>query len=48
MEARQKARLPVERGLSGVMTAPTDVVLTGPGRNFGDMALGEKYAPGAR
>jgi hypothetical protein len=30
------------------MTAPTDVVLAGPDRNFGDMALGEKYAPGAR
>ena len=53
MEAWQKAGLPVERGLAGVMTAPTDVVLAGPDRNFADMqnylrweeALGEKYAP---
>jgi rhodanese-related sulfurtransferase len=51
MAAWQKAGLPVEKGLSGVMTAPTDVVLAGPDRNFADMqnylrweeALGEKY-----
>jgi rhodanese-related sulfurtransferase len=50
--AWQKAGLPLERGLAGVMTAPTDVVLAGPDRNFADMqnylrweeALGHKYA----
>jgi len=54
MAAWQKAALPVERGLSGVMTPPTDVVPAGPDRNFADMqnylrweeALGYKYAPG--
>ena len=53
MEAWQKHGLPIERGLSGVMTPPTDVVLAGPDRNFADMqnylrweeALGHKYAP---
>jgi rhodanese-related sulfurtransferase len=53
MDAWQKAGLPIERGLSGVMTPPTDVVLAGPDRNFADMqnylrweeALGDKYAP---
>jgi rhodanese-related sulfurtransferase len=52
MAAWQKAGLPVEKGLSGVMAAPTDVVLAGPDRNFADMqnylrweeALGHKYA----
>jgi len=52
MEAWQKAALPVERGLSGVMATPTDVVPAGPDRNFADMqhylrweeALGHKYA----
>jgi len=56
MAAWQKAGLPVEKGLSGVMAAPTDVVLAGPDRNFADMqnylrweeALGYKYAPTAR
>jgi rhodanese-related sulfurtransferase len=56
MAAWQKAGLPVEKGLSGVMAAPTDVVLAGPDRNFADMqnylrweeALGYKYAPPAR
>ena len=56
MVAWQKAGLPVEKGLSGVMAAPTDVVLAGPDRNFADMqnylrweeALGAKYAPPAR
>jgi rhodanese-related sulfurtransferase len=49
----QKAGLPVEKGLAGVMAPPTDVVLSGPDRNFADMqnylrweeALGFKYAP---
>ena len=56
MEAWQKAGLSVERGLSGVMTPPTDVLLAGPDRNFADMqnylrweeALGHKYAPASR
>jgi rhodanese-related sulfurtransferase len=51
MDAWRSASLPVERGLSGVMVAPTDVVLAGPDRNFADMqnylrweeALGAKY-----
>ena len=46
------AGLPLERGLSGVMAAPADMVPTGPDRNYADMmnylrweeALGEKYA----
>jgi 3-mercaptopyruvate sulfurtransferase SseA len=56
MLAWQKAGLPVEKGLSGVMAPPTDLVLSGPDRNFADMqnylrweeALGYKYAPQAR
>jgi rhodanese-related sulfurtransferase len=52
MAAWQKAGLAVEKGLAGVMVAPTDVVLSGPDRNFADMqnylrweeALGQKYA----
>lgn len=52
MAAWQKAGLPLEKGLAGVMAAPTDVVLSGPDRNFADMqnylrweeALGRKYA----
>jgi rhodanese-related sulfurtransferase len=52
MAAWQKAGLPLEKGLSGVMAPPTDVVLAGPDRNFADMqnylrweeALGRKYA----
>ncbi|MGH8059332.1 MAG: rhodanese-like domain-containing protein, partial [Candidatus Entotheonellia bacterium] len=52
MAAWQEAGLPVEKGLSGVMRPPTDVVLSGPDRNFADAiqylrwetALGEKYA----
>jgi len=55
MVAWQKAGLPVEKGLAGVMTPPNDVVLSGPDRNFADMmnylrweeALGYKYAPAA-
>jgi rhodanese-related sulfurtransferase len=56
MVAWQRAGLPVEKGLSGVMAPPTDVVLSGPDRNFADMqnylrweeALGQKYSPTAR
>src|SRR5437773_4827061 len=52
MAAWQKAGLPLEKGLSGVMAPPTDVVPAGPDRNFADMqnylrweeALGYKYA----
>ena len=52
MAAWRKAGLEVEQGLSGVMRSPTDVVVSGPDRNFADMmnylrwetALGEKYA----
>jgi rhodanese-related sulfurtransferase len=52
MTAWQTAGLPVEKGLAGVMAPPTDVVLSGPDRNFADMqnylrweeALGHKYA----
>ncbi len=44
--------MPVETGLTGVMSAPTDMVPSGPDRNYADMmnylrwetALGEKYA----
>jgi len=56
MAAWRKAGLPIERGLSGVMAPPTDVVPYGPDRNFADMqnylrweeALGHKYGPAAR
>jgi rhodanese-related sulfurtransferase len=52
MAAWQRAGLPVEKGLSGVMAAPTDVVLSGPDRSYADMmnylrweeALRHKYA----
>ncbi len=52
MAAWRAAKLGVEQGLAGVMSAPNDVVLSGPERNFADMmnylrweeALGEKYA----
>jgi rhodanese-related sulfurtransferase len=52
MAAWQRAGLPLEKGLAGVMAPPTDVVLSGPDRNFADMqnylrweeALGHKYA----
>jgi rhodanese-related sulfurtransferase len=51
MTAWQKAGLPVERGLSGVMSPPADVVPYGPDRNSADMQnylrweeeLGRKY-----
>src|SRR5207237_5433279 len=53
MAAWQKAGLPVEKGLAGVMAPPSDVVPAGPDRNFADVqkylrvaeALGHKYAP---
>ena len=56
MVAWQKMGLPVEKGLAGVMAPPTDLVLSGPDRNFADMqnylrweeALGYKYAPQSR
>ncbi len=56
MVAWQKDGLPVEKGLAGVMAPPSDVVLSGPDRNFADMqnylrweeALGSKYAPQTR
>ena len=52
MNAWREADLPVETGLSGVMSPPTDLVASGPDRNYADMmnylrwetALGEKYA----
>jgi rhodanese-related sulfurtransferase len=52
MAAWQQAGLPVETGLSGVMRPPTDVVVSGPDRNYADMihylrwetALGNKFA----
>ena len=51
LRAWRQAGLPVELGLSGVMSSPNDVVLSGPDRNYADMmnylrweeALGEKY-----
>ena len=51
MAAWRKAGLDVEEGLSGVTGPPTDMVLSGPDRNYADMmnylrwetALGEKY-----
>ena len=54
MAAWLESRLPVERGLSGVMSIPTDVLPMGPDRNFADMVnylrweeeLGHKYETG--
>ena len=51
MAAWRQAGLPVETGLTGVMSAPNDLVASGPDRNYADMmnylrwetALGEKY-----
>ena len=51
MAAWRKAGIGIEQGLSGVMGPPTDMVLSGPDRNYADMmtylrwetALGEKY-----
>ena len=52
MTAWNRAGLAVETGLSGVMNPPTDMVLSGPDRNYADMmtylrwetALGEQFA----
>jgi rhodanese-related sulfurtransferase len=52
MAAWQAAGLAMEKGLTNVMSAPADMVASGPDRNFADMmhylrwetALGEKYA----
>ena len=54
LAAWRRAGLPEETGLSGVMQPPTDLVPSGPDRNYADMmnylrwetALGEKYAQG--
>jgi rhodanese-related sulfurtransferase len=51
MQAWRQAGLPVENGLAGVMTSPTDVVILGVDRNPAEMmhylrwetALGDKY-----
>ena len=51
MASWQAAGLPVETGLSGLMTPPNDVMLSGPDRNYADainylrweVALGSKY-----
>ena len=51
MAAWRQAGLPVEQGLSGIMSSPNDVLVSGPERNYADMmnylrwevALGEKY-----
>ena len=51
MAAWRQQGLPIENGLTGVMAPPTDLVLSGPDRNYADMmtylrwetALGEKY-----
>ena len=55
MAAWQAAGLPVEKGLTGVMASPNDVVLSGADRNFADImnylrweeALGYKYTAAA-
>ena len=52
MTAWNRAGLALETGLSGVMNPPTDMVLSGPDRNYADMmtylrwetALGEQFA----
>jgi rhodanese-related sulfurtransferase len=52
VRAWQAAGLPLERGLTGVMAPPADVVAAGPDRSYADMvqylaweeALGAKYA----
>ena len=52
-DAWRQAGLPVEQGLSGVMSPPDDVVPAGPDRSYADMInylrweekLGHKYAP---
>lgn len=53
MAAYRDAGLPIEVGLTGVMTPPADILTFGPQRGYADMqhylrwetALGEKYAP---
>ena len=53
MKAWRSDGLPVETGLSGVMTPPTDVVVMGPHRSYADTIhylrweteLGQKYTP---
>lgn len=53
MSAWQDSGLPVEKGLTGVMYPPSDMVASGPDRNFADKInylrweeeLGHKYAP---
>ena len=53
MNAWRNEGLPVETGLSGVMTPPTDVVVMGPHRSYADTIhylrweteLGQKYTP---
>ena len=52
MAAYREAGLPIEYGLSGVLSPPNDILTFGPQRGFADMqhylrwetALGEKYA----
>jgi hypothetical protein len=52
MLAWRQARLPLEKGLSGVMSPPTDVLAMGTDRNWADAMhylrweeeLGKKYA----
>ena len=51
MAAWRQAGLPIEQGLSGVMSSPNDVVVSGPDRSYADMMnylrweeeLGKKY-----
>ena len=53
MEAYREEGLPLEVGLTGVLSPPNDILTFGPQRGFADMqhylrwetALGEKYAP---
>ena len=53
MAGWRQAGLPIERGLTNVMTPPDDVVTMGPHRSYADTinylrweeALGEKYQP---
>ncbi len=54
MAAYREQRLPLELGLTGVMSPPNDILSFGPQRGYADMqhylrwetALGEKYAAG--
>ena len=55
MRAWTSSGAPIETGLSGVMSPPSDTLASGPDRNFADMVnylrweeeLGHKYAPSA-